>query len=169
MIQYLSKEERELNRWDHQQPLARDRSALPLPHVKAVVTHVWDMVQLKRPPAVVHLTPDDARYVAGALAWVSHDCLTMAIQAEQVSTAVVLHEMAHAILDDPLDALELRSPAERAMHGPLWLANYLFLLDRLMGPLYNQFHMRSTLPDAVRGWRIPYHPTVRGKPRVDLV
>lgn len=169
MIQYLTKEERELNRWDHQQPLARDRSALPLPHVKAVVAHVWQMVQLKRPPAVIQLGPDDEGYVKGATAWVSHDCLTMAIQAPQVSTVMVLHELAHAILEDPLDRLELRPLAEREMHGPLWLANYLFLLDRLMGPLYNQFHMRGTLPPQVSQWTIPWHPTVHGKARADLV
>lgn len=169
MIQYLTKEERAVNQWDNRFSIARDRSALPLPHVKAVVTHVWDMVQLKRPPAVVQLTPDDALYVAGASAWVSHDCLTVAIQAPQVSTAVVLHEMAHAILEDPLDALELRSPAERAMHGPLWLANYLWLMGRLMGPLYNPFHMRGTLPPQVSQWTIPWHPTVHGKARADLV
>lgn len=168
-VKFTTLAERELNHWDNVHVHGPDRSKLPLPQVKAVVGYVWEMMQLKRPPCVEYRTPDDAGYIPGAAAWVSHDCLNMVVQQAATPTVTVLHELAHAVLEDPLEVMEQRSLAEREMHGPLWLANYLFLLDRLMGPLYNQFYMRSSLPAAVRAWRIPYHPTVRGKPRVDLV
>lgn len=169
MVKFETKQEAALSKWDHECVFPRDRSALGLPQIKAVVGHTWELFQLKRPPAVVQVTPDDKGYTHGALAWVAHDCLTMGVQQPTLATSMVLHEVAHAVLEDPLARLEMRKPVEREIHGPLWLANYLFLLDRLMGPLYNQFHVRSTLPPEVRGWTIPYHPTVRGQPRGDLV
>lgn len=166
---FQNQEERALAWWEDNHIMPRDRSALSVPEVRAVVAHVWSMVGLRRPPAVVNIRPGEAGYVPEALAWCSHDCLTIAFQTAKPKTLYVLHELSHAILEDPVDVLELRKPVERAMHGPLWLGNYVWLMGRLMGPLFNPFHVRGTLPPEVRGWSIPWHPTVRGRARPDLV
>lgn len=162
--------ERQLMGWEDDYVMRPDHSRVDLPAAKAIVAHVWAMAGIPdRPPLVeFNLDHDSAGYVAGAAAYVSHDHMRLCIQVPAPKTTLLLHECAHLLVDDPLAVMELRKPAEHEFHGPVWLTNYLWLLHKLMGPSYNGFYLRSTLPAAVRDWSLPFHPIIRGTPRGDL-
>lgn len=167
MVTYTNPVERKLAEWESRHVAPRDRSRIDLNVSRAVLSHVWEVLRMpNNPPVMTRLGPDDPGYCAGAQAYVDADGTHIVMQRPTLATRVILHEIAHCMTDDPLGSMEHRRPIEREIHGEIWLTNYLWLLDRFMGPLYNTFHMRSTLPPECAAWSIPYHPIVWGKARV---
>lgn len=167
MVTFTDPMERVVLDWETRHVDPRDRSRVDVRVARAVLTHVWAVLGMPcNPPVLTSLRPQDAGYVLGALAFVDADGTHIVMQKPELATSVILHEIAHCMTDDPLGSMEHRRPVEREMHGPLWLTNYLWLLDRFMGPVYNTFHMRATLPPQTDGWSIPFHPIVWGKARV---
>jgi hypothetical protein len=110
----------------------------------------------------------DIAYVHGALAGMDQDGTMIYFYKPTLPTTVVLHELAHLTVTDPLDHMELRKPEEGSDHGPIWLGNYLWLLDKLMGPSYNSFYLRNTMPALMQPQALPFHPIIWGKPKVGL-
>ncbi len=165
-VQLLTPEEKACNSWEWPHVHNRDASRLDLTTVRAVCLHVWSLAQMPgRPPLAVQVGPDDQEYIPGAFAYVEDSRLCV---QRTLSTTMVLHELSHVLTDDPLDALEMRAPVESEMHGPVFLQNYLWLLGRLMGPLFNPFRMRATMPAILKPAALPLHPVIRGVPRSDL-
>ena len=167
-MQFTTALERETNAWDHRHVIGRDPRALSVPEAEAVCAHVWPLCRMPgRPPSVRSIEPQHPDYIQGAWAYVDGPTGVMTLQ-RPVGTAVILHEMAHQLTDDPMNRLELRALVEPEMHGPVWLSNYLWLLDRLMGPAYNTFALRAAMTPAMRPMELPYHPVIWGEPRVGL-
>lgn len=162
--------ERELRQWHYNQLERRcvDNLCHDLPAAKAVVGHVWQLAGLPgKPLEVVLVGKDHPEYIPGPLAYWDSLNLFIGLQRD-CSTVVVLHEMAHVLTENPLDGLELRPLVEREMHGPVWLQNFLWLLDRCMGSAYNGFYLRSTMPALLSPMTIPMHPKIWGEDRRDL-
>lgn len=93
----------------------RDTGAVPFAQLQALVDHVWAAEGLRFPPKIRPLPRQARRTVARAS--------RLAIEASpQLSTWVLLHELAHA----------MTSTAEGASagHGPLFVGMYLGLLVR---------------------------------------
>ena len=137
---------------------------------EGVLRHVWELCRMPgNPPSVQWVTDRDSeKYLPGAMAYVDSATAGSIVLQCGGTTQTVLHEVAHVLTDDPLDIMEIRCVAEHEMHGRLWLANYLWLLDRLMGPGYNTFYLRSKMPRVLRPNDIPFYPVIWGKPRPGL-
>jgi hypothetical protein len=153
-------------RWEDEHVMARDRVRIDPTTAQAVLTHAWQLCRLPGKPITVRYVPkDDPEYRGDVWASCGHGVMRI---FKPPTTAVILHELCHALTDDPLDQLELRKPTEVDAHGPVWLSNYIWLLDRLMGPGYNTFYLRSTMPLELGPQVLPYYPTIWGKTRLDL-
>lgn len=169
MVKFTNQWERDVAAWTARHVKARDGSRVDARVATAVTAHAVELARLpQRAPSVTYVGPDDAGYVYGALASISYDGLHIALHEPVVTTSTVLHEVAHLLTDDPLAWMESKRVNEQPMHGPLFLANYLWLLGRLMGPAYNPFYLRSTMPARLCPHTIPYHPVIWGQPRSDL-
>ena len=169
MVTLTSSWEKAVVRWEcaHVDPM--DRSRVCARVAAAVAQHALSLAQVPhKAPVVTYVGPDDPGYIAGAAAAMYPDGLRMDIFQREVRTSTVLHEIAHLLTEDPLDCMELRRLNERPMHGPLFLQNYLWLLGRLMGPAYNPFYLRGTMPAVLSPGAIPLHPCVWGRQRTDL-
>jgi len=155
--------------WENRHVMHGDRRPVTAEEAAAVLGYVWQMCGLpNRPPQVLRVTRDSRLWEPGAAAYVEHDGWRVVLQAAWCNTAAVLHEAAHLLTDDPLDAAELRPCAEVPRHGPLFMQNALWLYGRLLGPACNPFRLRATMPAALNPLQIPLHPVIWGKPRSDL-
>jgi hypothetical protein len=152
--------ERDLNSWEWTHVHRRDTRKVSVDEARGVISHVYSLLGLAHPPLVRAISKDHDDYISGATAYMGRAQMTL---QGPVSTSVLLHELAHAITEDPLDRMELRPLVERESHGPIFVTNFLFLLDKLMGPSFNQFYLRSTLPPYIAA-KLKWHMTVWGKP-----
>lgn len=160
-FEITTKRERELNRWEWVNVHARDTKPVSCAVANAVLQHVWGLLGVPGKPPLAELVPATSPdYIGGCTASVNATKFSV-YRPHELTTTVVLHELAHLITDDPLDELERKPYAEREMHGRLFLANFVFLLDRFMGPAFNQFYLRGTMPASLSA-DLPWHATVWG-------
>ncbi len=147
-VHLLTPRERAVCQWESALD-SRDTRTVDLPTARAVVQHVWREYGLPGgAPNVVELFDKDAEgYISGAWASMGPTCMTL---YKPCNTVTLLHELAHAMCEDPLDQLELRPAAEREMHGDIWLSIYVDLLDRFMGPSFNKGYLMATLQPLAR-------------------
>jgi hypothetical protein len=171
MYEFASPLDEATIRWEDKNVILRDRSLVGVVTGKAIATHIADLCKLPiKAPTVRRVDPgdEDLSYTEDALAAMDRGGTLLTLYRPEVPTTVIIHEMAHLLVTDPLDYLEGRKPQELEMHGPIWLTNYLWLLDRLMGPGYNTFYLRSTMPAELQPDKLPFHPIIWGQPRVGL-
>lgn len=167
----LSAWDNAVNNWEHPTVHWRDPRPVSVAEAQGILAHVYQLAGIPERPAHVTMVPDrdSPDYTPDTLAYVNGEGTQMVlVRPERCSTSVVLHEAAHLLTEDPLDRLECRQPVEPLIHGPIWLSNYLWLLHKLMGPSFNTFYLRGTMPAALNPAAINFYPTIRGKPRSDL-
>jgi hypothetical protein len=124
-----------------------------------IVRYVYGELGVPHPPTA-RMAVDRWERDKYAGAWAVSEP-TAIVFVHQPTTSVVLHEIAHALTENPLDTIEKRKLVETETHGDVWLSNYVGLLGKLMGPRYNRPYLMSTLqglPVAPQ-----WHMTVRGR------
>jgi hypothetical protein len=152
--------EKDVNKWEWTYVHHRDTRVVSVDEARGIIGYVYGLLGLTHPPLVRQVPKDEVGYVSGAMATMSNTAMNL---MGPVTTSIILHEISHILTDDPLDSMELRPLVERESHGPIFLTNFLFLLDKLMGPSFNQFYLRSTLPPYLAA-KLKWHMTVWGKP-----
>ena len=158
-VYHTTKRERALAGWEQTVLDANDRKLLGDAEAAAVIKYVWQQLGLTHPPVYRRLNKDDAGYVEGAWAvWTGTSVTAMA----PCNTVTLLHELAHGLTEAGLDQLELRRLREREMHGNIFLANYVHLLDKFMGPKFNKPYLMHTLAQigVHPGWAPQFAPGV---------
>lgn len=114
-------QQRKVYNWENQYIHPRDKSRIPFEQVQGIVNWIWEQEGYKYPPEVRAMPRQNKTAVASA------NRLSILVR-ESVSTSVLLHELAHSMMESVDGRQGLRGGA----HGPLFMGMYIKLLNKYL-------------------------------------